>query len=168
MNVTLPWSECLLAAQVGSMRRIYALRNGIDGAFSGGPAEPWDADIEGAAAELAVCKLIGCFWTGMEVSGSDRKEGVTPDAGGVQVRSTRLKSGSLILHEGDADDSAFVLVVGRIPRLDVKGWIHGRDGKRADYWRSESVRHPAYFVPADALSQDFTVFERASTTSVGA
>lgn len=151
MIVTLTWSEVLIAAQAGSMRRVYALRNSVGAAHNGGPADPWDADIEGAAAELAVCKALGVFWSGLEVAGSDKRVGI-PDAGGVQVRSTRRLSGSLILHDGDADDDAFVLVVGRVPRLDIKGWIYGRDGKRADFWRSESVRCPAYFVPQSALA----------------
>lgn len=152
MIVELKWSEVLICAQAGTMRRVYALRNGIGNAHNGGPDDPWDADIEGCAAELAVCKALGVFWSGMEVAGSDKRVG-TPDAGGVQVRSTRRTSGSLILHDGDADDDAFVLVVGRIPRLDIKGWIYGRDGKRADFWRSESVRCPAFFVPQSSLTE---------------
>lgn len=150
MIVTLKWSEVLIAAQAGVQRRVLHLRRQT-GAPYGHPGEPWDVDIEGCAAELAVAQVLGTYWTGMEANGSDRRAQVG-DAGTVQVRSTRHPGGCLILHNEDADDDVFVLVVGRIPQLDVKGWIHGRNGKRADYWRSQSVRHPAFFVPQQALA----------------
>ena len=111
----------------------------------GTPPSVWDADVEGAAAELAVAKALNRYWCGLD--GSDRLVG---DVDGCQVRHSRRPNASLILHSRDLDDQRFILVVGSMPVLTVKGWLWGGEGKVDRFWRRD-VPRPAYFVPAGEL-----------------
>jgi hypothetical protein len=74
---------------------------------------------------------------------------------GIQVRSTKYKSGSLLVHKTDADDDRFVLVTGSQGAYDIRGWITGSDGKREEFWKVYKTRG-AYWVPQDAL-KPFTI-----------
>jgi len=96
---------------------------------------------QGALAEKAVSVALGLPWDGsVGVVGG-------PDVGTLQVRSTRLREGSLILHPTDRDEDRFVLVIVTEPSALLAGWISGRDGKREAFWRTGGVRSPAFFVP---------------------
>ena len=145
MRVTLTPSELILASGVGARRHAANLLANRPDAHRA-PAD-WSLHIEGSCAELAAAKATSRYW----LASVDFRERTAGDlAGGVEVRATERADGCLILHERDADDRPFVLVTGRAPHFDVRGWLRGGDGKRPEWWRSD-VRAPAWFVPVAAL-----------------
>jgi hypothetical protein len=82
----------------------------------------WDNEIEGACAELAWCKYLGLFWTG--VSHPKAKDGA-----GMEVRWTQHEDGGLIVYPHDDDSSVFVLAKGFAPEYRFVGWLRGSEGK---------------------------------------
>lgn len=142
--IRLSSSELITAATIGALRQITNLRDGRTAAYGSVEESPWQIHIEGACAEMAVAKAMNRFWSGA-LGALD-----ADDVGPLQVRSTARRDGSLILHAEDRDDRAFVLVTGQAPTYVLRGWIHAAHGKRKEFYRSD-VRHPAYFVPQNAL-----------------
>jgi hypothetical protein len=107
----------------------------------------WGIDIEGAAAEMAYCKFTNQFWSGSVNSFK------APDCGSdIQIRSTKLNNGCLIVREKDPDSDYYVLVSGIAPEFIICGWIRGSDAKKKSYERAPNNRTPAYFVPQSALN----------------
>lgn len=145
MLVTLELHEIEMAVQVGLRRRLEALRAGMRDRHGFGGDNPWEGDIQGAAAELAVAKHLGRYWDG---SVNTFKRG---DVGEVQVRSTPRKDGSLIVRRSDSDTDHFILVTGAIPEFNVIGWISGAAAKSDEFKKSPNGRPPAWFVPQRAL-----------------
>lgn len=119
--------------------------------------DPIGLDIKGAVAEYACAKLFGRFWSGPgELNGAD----VGVGGSALQVRSTvaiyrsAVSQLRLVLREDDDDDDIYVLMVGTkdCPMVwDMRGWIHGRDGKRPEFRDSPNERATAYFVPQTSL-----------------
>ena len=106
-------------------------------------------DILGARGESAGAKVLNQFW--YQPDFRDRKRG---DIGwGVHVRTTDKPHGCLIVHEDDADDGIFILVIRDIAipaRFQVIGFLYGRDAKDQKWWRTD-IRNPAFLVPQSAL-----------------
>jgi hypothetical protein len=142
VQVRLTQAEILSGAQAGLARRLRAISKENRPAHGYDNSANWQLDIEGALSEMAVAKALGRYWGG----GSDARE----DVGRVQVRSTPRLDGSLILHPGDPDAAPFVLAVGGEGSYRLAGWILGQDGKRREWWRTDTGR-PAFFVPQSAL-----------------
>jgi hypothetical protein len=136
----------MFAAQAGVMRQISALERSRNEAHYGAPEHPWDVNIEGCGAECAFAKYSGMYWQSVVKRPSDLRG----DVGHVQVRSTPLSNGCMIVHEDDKDGSPFVLVVGKFPKYEVIGWMHGHEAKNKEFWRTDTGR-PAFFVPQDRL-----------------
>lgn len=146
VRVNLSASEMMAAALIGISRHVSAVKRGLRMAHGIDPDNAWSAHIEGACGEAAFAKAANVFWTS---SVNTFKEG--GDVRSVQVR-TRSKHGyELLVRDGDADDSVFVLVTGRAPSYVVRGWIMGRDAKRREWSQSHGGREAAYFVPHSAL-----------------
>lgn len=145
-TVTLTPQELSIAAYVGVRRSVSAKARGREQAhgFAGG-AQGWAIDCEGAAAELAVAKLLGRYWP-MTIARLDLDGDVD---GGIHVRSTTRPDGSLILHPNDPDGDRFYLVTGEAPTFRVPGSILAGAGKIDTYWREGD--RPAYFIPQSAL-----------------
>lgn len=146
--IELSWSELEQAALAGAHRRMRRLRAGSTHRWGYDGAGSWTAEIEAAAAEMAVAKALGCYWA--DFSAPDHAGDV---GAGVQIRHTVRRDGRLIVHPEDADDHRFVLVRGPAPRLEIAGWILGRDAKRREWWADPSTGRPAFFVPDRALCQ---------------
>jgi hypothetical protein len=146
VKVTLSWLEVFQAACAGSMRRIDALKYGRVHRYGEPSLNFWGVDIEGAAAEMAFAKLANTYWHSI----ARRPEELPGDVGTMQVRCTQREDGCLILHPEDDDDACFYLLTGQIPTFTVRGWIFGADGKRQEFWRTDTGR-PAYFVPQSVL-----------------
>jgi hypothetical protein len=150
VDITLCSSELMQAAQVGSMRRISSLKNGLkDKPYSKFIVPGWAMDIDGAAAEMAVSKYLHLYWSGHvnNFTGDDVQ-------GGRQVRSTGYEDGKLIVRPADSDDALFILVVAYPPVYSIRGGILGRDAKVDKYWRDPGNGDaPAWWVPQDALSE---------------
>jgi hypothetical protein len=148
--VRLTWPEARQAAETGVHRRLVSLarrRGGSHGKPGAGIS--WDLEIESAAAELALAKLLDRFW-----SMSDELD-VDGDVGREQVRHTVRPDGRLIVHPGDLDGARYWLVTGKMPDFRVVGWLLGRDAKDPRYWTDPGTGRPAYFVPqADLVPID--------------
>ena len=152
MRVILEWSEQLLAAQVGVMRRISSISKARSEPHETPPGDLWGNDIESSGAEAAAAKVLRRYWQAVHNSPATQDG----DISGVEVRSTQLADGRLIIHEvRDKDDSPFVLVRGTFPVYDVVGWIRGRDAKKDEYiFKGDGRRgdgNKVYFVPANQL-----------------
>jgi len=143
-TVTLTWHEVAMAAEVGKLRYLSAIKHNRRGrpGYEGGR---WTEHIEGAAGEYAVAKFLGIHWDG-SVDAFQRA-----DVGRLEVRTRSRHDWDLIVRQDDADDSPFVLVTGQAPEYRVRGWIRGGEAKRPEWLRDHGHHGPAWFVPAAAL-----------------
>jgi len=154
MKTTLDPYELQVAAFIGCRRRVETLKSSLKDAhgFDGGGA--WDIDVMGAAAEMALAKMLNIYWCG------DVNTFKLPDVGALQVRSTSLGHGSLIVRENDADDDVFVLMLFERPStFRFGGWMTGEEAAQRKYRRAPNGRPPAYFVPQADLHQSFKKLE---------
>lgn len=143
MRVHVPPSEMYMAAQAGFLRtiqNIYAKAKSAYGADQDGI--DWKIAIEGGIGEYVVAKALNIHWTGKGVMRGD-------DVGEYQVRTTPYENGCLLLHPRDEDEKVFILVTGKAPEYEVKGWIRGADGKKQEFWKDGN--RPCYFVPQSEL-----------------
>jgi len=147
-EVKLTQYEADMAAQVGLRRHIESIYKGRYDHLNNG-STGWNEDIEGAAAELAVAKLYGVYWDGSV--NTFKKSDISFK---VQVRSTHLREGKLIVRDKDPDNDVYVLVTGQIPTFKVQGGMAGHQAKQKEYlFNPPGVRQskPAYFVPIKDL-----------------
>jgi hypothetical protein len=150
--IKLTHEEMEAAAYEGVRRRLCNLRRGsqpLRGAFkmrtAGNAPEVWKCDIEGASAELAVCKLTNLYWSGLNKQGVD----VGMNTG---VRHTPHDDGHLIVYADDLDEMTMVLVTGTPPVLKVRGWIQASDAKTL-YYHREGRPDTEFWVPQNDLQQ---------------
>jgi hypothetical protein len=145
-TVELSAAELMIAATVGAMRRVSSLKRGMD-TDRHAPHSSWSTDIDAAAAEMVVSKLLGRYWSGHTNNffGDDV-------AGGIQVRSTTYQDGKLIVRACDGDAAVFVLVTASPPRYSVMGWMRGGDAKIEKYFRpGNGEGSDAWWVPQAVL-----------------
>jgi hypothetical protein len=134
-------------AIAGVERRLQAMQRNRKGAHGFNRDELWQIDIEGLLSEAAAAKALGLDYV-PTVGELDSKWG---DVGkGLQVRSTKYPTGSLLIHSSDADDHVFILVTGQNGRYMVRGWIKAENGKSERLWKVYKNRG-AYWVPQDML-----------------
>lgn len=145
----LAWYEQLIAATIGSTRRLETQRRGIQP--TGRPGN-WQDDIEGAAAEMAVAKHYDIYWSG-SVNSFEK-----PDLPRLHVRSVDGSHKCLIVREADRkhDPSEyFVLVQGRCPDYEIVGAIRCGEVFRDEWVKNPATDFgdlkPAWFVPRSAL-----------------
>jgi hypothetical protein len=143
--VRLPIQEMRVAAYAGAERQLLHIMQGTRDAY-GYDGDGWDVHCDGAIAEYVVAKALNRFW--LPVAANHRT--LEGDVGRLQVRSTRLHAGSLILHHRDPDDAGYVLVIANPPTYRLAGWCYGHEGKRQHFWREDTGR-PAFFVPQGEL-----------------
>ena len=145
MEIELSPAEMLQAAMAGVMRHVENTKNKKAPTYGINPSRDWQAHIEGALGECAVAKALNQYWAGKGKIGD-------PDVGlNLQVRTSSRDNGDLILHPGDKDDVAYILVNGLNGKYNIKGWIFGSIGKNEAYWRDPAKGRPAFFVPQDVL-----------------
>lgn len=158
--ITLCWSEMLFSALAGILFQLFCLSRGTpDSHYGGSKGErPWEAHIEGAAAELVVARYLGTYWNRPHAVGH-KKVG---DGLGYEVRSTPYHTGHLIVHKPDVEkghdlpDSPFVLVTGKLPTLTIRGWQWAREMQLDDYWCEEgdkngAVTEDSFWYPQEGL-----------------
>jgi hypothetical protein len=147
VNVSLTPQELRLAATCGVERRLSAMEKGRQGAHGFDRDDFWGIDIEGLAAEWAVAKALGVYYSPV-VGHLDTDEGdVIP---GVQVRSSKHAAAHLLMHKTDHDEHRFILVTGACGHYRIAGWVYGVEGKEDRFWREYRGR-TAYWVPQNAL-----------------
>lgn len=146
--ITLTQEEMTIASLVAGLRRAESKSNNRpdNHGFDGGNA--WDIEVEGAAAEMAYCKMRGQYWSASVNSFKNADCGTN-----VQIRHTQHKNGCLIVREPDNDDHYYVLVIGQAPVLRIAGWIKGSDAKQEPFKKAPNGRVPAFFVPQSALNK---------------
>jgi|GEM_PF-1926756 len=124
-------------------------------------------DLQGAEAELAVSKALDLPWDGkwlpIPVWDTWKIDGY--DVGNLEIRSTDLPNGRLILHHSDKDTAPYVLVISdERPIYKLVGWIYGSEGKQKQYWRS-NVPRPCYMIPQSKLRDMKEIVEKLSNSS---
>jgi hypothetical protein len=138
--------ELMVAVYVGARRHVDGLYRQSDRYAAGEHPDQWELDIEAAAAELAVARVTGLYWTGL--NWLDAKADVGDD---IQVRRIVGVSRKLLIRPHDPDEHVFVLVIGKAPTFDIAGWIQGRDGKRPEWSDNPGGRGPCFLVPRSEL-----------------
>lgn len=150
IEVRLSWAELTIAGQIGAMRHVSALKEARPSAYGYSEDDSWTTHIEGAAAEMAVAKALDRYWPPLINGSLSASPG---DIGnGIQVRSTGRKDGCLIVHPKDNNAHVFYLVISHTPPVyRIVGSMIALAAKHDDFWRTNGVRHPAFFVPQDEL-----------------
>jgi hypothetical protein len=100
------------------MRRIQVLQKGLKDSHYKADGGEWAVDIEGAAGEVAVAKVLGMYWSG---SVNTFKDG--GDVGPYQIRHTDKESGRLIIRRENPPPAIYVFVTETIPTFRVVGWF---------------------------------------------
>jgi hypothetical protein len=145
MLVRLSEAEVEAARMLGRKRHECSLNRKSTRGLMG--EDSLDLHTVGAIGEFAVAKALNLY-QGFTVNNFDGPD-IEPD---IQVRTTRLKGGRLIMTERDEPFQKYVLVVGEEPELDVVGWVWGFEGQEKKWLTDpKNNRPPAYFVPRDAL-----------------
>lgn len=149
MNIELTNAEMQIAIAVGSARQLSALASGKRDNHGAKADKAWTMHIEGAAGELAAAKALGIYFSA--TVDTYKEESDLP--GGIEVRTRSQDYYDLLVRDDDpADDTPFVLVVGRPPLLRVPGWLYAHEARSNPDWvKSYANRKPAYFIPQDAL-----------------
>lgn len=150
-TVVLTWAEYASAAHVGLLRHAVAESHG----FTPRTTRPgWTAALEanifGAAGELALAKYAGAYWP-MTVDGYRTTPDISVLGHPVEVRTAREPDGRLIVRDDDDPRQVFVLVIGDPPRFRVVGSITGKSARRPEWRRDPGGHRPAWFVPQTAL-----------------
>lgn len=100
-------------------------------------------EVTGACGEMAAARALDIFWS----PSVNTFHNVTDLPFGIEVRSSTDMTYNLIVRDNDADDRAYVLVLGEPPRLTVVGWFIGADAKREAYARDPHGLRPCWIVP---------------------
>lgn len=146
--VTLDADELAVASLIGCRRNIACIRAKSDDVnFPDRENIRWQTHIDGACAELAVCKALGIYW--IALSGPTAEGDVGRN---IQVRSTRYADGHLIIRSRDSDNARYVLVTCRAPAYVVAGWMTGTEAKTDMFLRTnDRDPRPFWEVPQIAL-----------------
>jgi hypothetical protein len=144
--VELTPDELYIAGMTGIHRRICSIRaRAADQSYTDPTHSEWATDIEAAAAELAVAKILNRYPTGLtQFSSVDVSKTV-------HIRHTTRDNGSLIVRDRDPR-GVFIFVTGHAPRYEIHGFIKTTDAKREEWLRAPNGGPPAYFVPRAALT----------------
>jgi hypothetical protein len=145
----------MIAALVGVMRQVSALKNGRADAYGSDGKKDWQYHIEGCLGEYALARHLGLFWDGKI---GDLSPG---DVGKIECRTRSEDWHDLILHDTDKDpDTAtFFLLTGRNGSYEIRGTILGSEGKQRRFWKDPAGKkdparkRPAYFVPQSELTK---------------
>jgi hypothetical protein len=80
----------------------------------------------------------------------------------IEVRTTNYKNGHLILRDNDSINRKYIFCTVDYNAVKLIGWINGKDGMVAKYYRSEEKTksmfknpraiRPAWFIPQDDLN----------------
>lgn len=150
IKITFTAEEFEQAAFAGFQRRRDCILRRAEPRWGYNPtaALAWGNDIEGAIGEAAVAKARKRPWSTGQLG--------APDVGDdIQVRSTDVRDGHLLLHKEDPDNAPFYLVVN--PDRDgmtrwVIGWVYGWEGKKKGVWNKKDTGRPCYWIEQKDLT----------------
>ena len=147
-RVLLTPNELREAAEAGCRRQVMNILDERKPAHGNTNKHPWEDHIVGCIGERVLSIWADIQWKG---SGKFRER----DVGHVEVRSSSLSHGRLLLHDSDLDDVGYALVVqSKLNPFEwvVIGWCYGREGKTKEYWNT-SMPSPCYVIPQGNLRQ---------------
>lgn len=145
MQVILPTSLVMQAANIGVLRQVSNIQERRKERYGAKPEYDWQNHVQGCLGEFIVARTLGLFWDGKLGDLS------TGDVGKLEVRTTAKDKGDLVLHDYDRDNSIFILVTGCNDRFNIRGWILGSIGKTVGVWESRNNRPPAFWVKQKQL-----------------
>ena len=157
-SVTLNEIERRICAWVGKQRRQYAVNSGRNPGLGPSRLDECGAenDIRGAECEYAASRILNLYWRPWVGSITEAKR--MRDVGGlIEVRSTDLPNGRLIVKPDDPDDAPFVLIVRNADRFTLAGWLFAHEAK--EFHLLTAYGDPAHFVPQDKLSANTLLIE---------
>jgi len=151
----LEYAEAIHAGMAGLMRQFRAADRAAENKDN--RALIYDelaTHVYSALAEALVAKTIGQYW-----SGATRDRTVADVGMDVEVRHTPLNKGGLIFRPSDKESSKYYLVTGIYPKMQVVGWMYGKDCKQNKYLISKDkngdvLSTPYYLVPQCDLTSD--------------
>ncbi len=144
--VELDYVQIMEGLQVGAARRLKSHFKKYSTA--GNPSPSWDADIEGALAEMAFAKWAGVFYNGSVGQFKEADVGQS-----IAIRHTRHTKGRLILRDGDPQQHTYVLLTGGYGRYTIAGHIPGYLAMADKYKsRPDPKRAECFAVPQEALT----------------
>lgn len=148
MRVALTTAEMIEYGSAGIARCANAMEKQRKGAHGfNRDYERWQIDVEGLLAEAAAAKALNLPYA-PTVGSLDTADG---DIGpGLQVRSTKYNTGSLLVHDRDPEDHYFILVTGVYGVYDIRGWIQAKHAKQPEWWKTYKGRG-AYWVAQQYL-----------------
>lgn len=145
IEIKLTSHELMQSGLVGVMRRVSSLKEGYNKNKHAEKSD-WATDIDGAAAEQAVARWLGGYWSGHVRSFK------APDVGVFQVRSSNHKVPHLILRGNDDPQETYLLVAARPPVYTIIGFLLAAEGMADQYWRPPDHNGGgAWWVPQSAL-----------------
>lgn len=149
MNVKLTATEVALAANVGIKRwEAATLSQREDSGAALSVEDSLLFHIQGAAGELAAAKALDLY---APLHVNEYRSGRSDLGYGIEVRYTPKETNSLFLKEWDKDDRVFILVRGKIPELNIVGWIKGSEGKLPQFKDTRGNQLTGYFVDDSSL-----------------
>ena len=145
IEVCFDQAEVIRAALVGVGRQARRLQKGSQHRHGLKPDtyRDWGRHIGSAAAEMAYCKAMDCYWhPSLEPDDFDVQD--------AQIRHTLGSPPRLPVRPGD--HGRCVLVTGRMPRYWIAGQIMAEDARQEQWWQPPGDGRPGcWLVPQDQL-----------------
>jgi hypothetical protein len=155
--IDLTEQEMRLAIQVGTERCISSWGKGSKHAAGYRPKDLFDTNIKGAAAEIAVAKMLDVYYV-PSVNTYKSEPDISPN---IEVRMTQTVPPCLIIRPNDVRDRKYVAVQnkwvhGQLPKFKVLGWevfTNGVDKMWEKYLTNFGLqnRPHCWAIPAAAL-----------------
>lgn len=124
----------------------------IDSATNMGNVEQYKLD--GFRAEKAVAKGLKLRWNNNVYNCKELQNKINraADVASLEVKSTKLPHGCLIIKPTDLISATYVLVVVENKwQYVLKGWCDGKAGKIEPYYKPGTHGQPAFYVPQSSL-----------------
>ena len=149
MNISLTVPEFVVAVESAKMRLVSSAAQSLNHAttMNRGMVARLSDEVCGACGELALAKAAG-QWFIPSVNTFHR----VPDClGDVEVRSTLLSEGSLIVRDNDSGDRRYVLATVSAPNVRLVGWLYGHECMKPEFLRNPDGHRESWFIPQSLL-----------------
>jgi len=157
MLYTLDYAEFHCAAQTALLRMAVSIAAGLNHAST--YQRTWMKRLEeetiGACGELAVAKAFNRFLV-PSVNTFHRVPDCIRD---VEVRSTSIPDGRLIIRDNDAQDRRYILCTVTLPNVILCGWLFGHEARQDVFLDNPNNVRKAWFVPQTKLNPMFRMPE---------
>jgi hypothetical protein len=149
VRVELSEADIVMAIEVASRRR----EKGITGLVRpryGADNSLWglDDELQGVAAEIAVCKHLRVWWPNFGLVVGD------VDCGVAEVRSISRPNNRLLMHQNDKPELPYISALvskANMPNVFLRGWMHGVDGMVEKNCTSLTSGRSCYVIPNEEL-----------------